>query len=38
MRFIDASTYNPQRPWAAIDIAEINDATVRLHWTDQPHH
>jgi mannose-6-phosphate isomerase-like protein (cupin superfamily) len=38
MRFIDASTYNPQRPWAAIDIAEINDATVRLHWSDQPYH
>jgi hypothetical protein len=22
MRCIDASTYNPQRPWASIDIAE----------------
>jgi mannose-6-phosphate isomerase-like protein (cupin superfamily) len=38
MRFIDASTYSPQRSWAAIDIAEIDDATVRLHWTDRPYH
>jgi mannose-6-phosphate isomerase-like protein (cupin superfamily) len=25
------------RPWDALDIAEIDNATVRLHWTDQPY-
>ncbi len=37
MRFIDASTYTADRPWAALDLAEFDDATVRLHWTDQPY-
>ncbi len=38
MRFIDAGDFTPDRPWDALDIAEIQDATVRLHWTDQPYH
>jgi len=25
------------RAWDAIDITTIDDATVRLHWTDQPY-
>jgi len=37
MRFLDASTYTAQRPWGALDITEIDDATVRLHWTDKPY-
>lgn len=37
MRFLDASTYTSQRAWDALDIAEIDDATVRLHWTDEPY-
>lgn len=37
MRFIDASTYTAERPWEALDLAEIDDATVRLHWTNQPY-
>jgi mannose-6-phosphate isomerase-like protein (cupin superfamily) len=37
MRFIDADTYTAERPWGALDIAEFEDATVRLHWTDQPY-
>lgn len=37
MRFIDAETYTADHAWGALDIAEINSATVRLHWTDQPY-
>lgn len=37
MRFLDATTYTAQRPWGALDIAEIDDVTVRLHWTDEPY-
>ena len=34
MRFIDAGSFTADRPWGALDIAEIDQATVRLHWTD----
>ena len=37
MRFIDASTYTAERPWGALDLAEIDDVNVRLHWTNQPY-
>ncbi len=37
MRFLDARTYIADRPWGAVDLAEIDGATVRLHWTDQPY-
>lgn len=37
MRFIDASTYTADRAWGALDLAEIDGATVRLHWADQPY-
>jgi len=37
VRFIEANTYTADRPWGALDITEINDATVRLHWTDRPY-
>ncbi|MEV4895999.1 hypothetical protein AB0K48_42210 [Nonomuraea sp. NPDC055795] len=37
MRFIDAPSYTASRPWGALDIAEIDRATVRLHWTDTPY-
>lgn len=36
MRFIEASDFVAERPWGALDLAEIGQATVRLHWTDQP--
>jgi mannose-6-phosphate isomerase-like protein (cupin superfamily) len=29
--------YTADRPWGAIDIERLKDATVRLHWTDQPY-
>ena len=37
MKFIDPSVYRAERPWGALDIAKIESATVRLHWTDQPY-
>lgn len=37
MKFLDASTFTGDRAWAAIDLAQIPDATVRLHWTDEPY-
>jgi mannose-6-phosphate isomerase-like protein (cupin superfamily) len=37
VRCIDASSYTAERPWGAMDLAKIDKATVRLHWTDQPY-
>ena len=37
MRFLDASEFTADRPWGALELLEIDDATVRLHWTDQPY-
>lgn len=37
MRFLDAATYTADRPWGALDLADLDTATVRLHWTDQPY-
>lgn len=37
MRIIDATSFVGSRPWEAIDIEEIDDATVRLHWTNAPY-
>lgn len=37
MRFLDSSTFTADRAWGALDVAEIDNATVRLHWTDQPY-
>ena len=33
----DARTFRADRAWGARDLAEIEGATVRLHWTDQPY-
>jgi len=37
MRFIDPLDFTGSRAWDALDVAEIDGATVRLHWTDQPY-
>lgn len=37
MQFLDPKTFTADRAWGALDIARIEDATVRLHWTDQPY-
>ncbi len=37
MRFISAVDFAGQTAWDALDIAAIDDATVRLHWADAPY-
>ena len=38
MKFhLDTKTFTAPEAWAARDIAEIEGASVRLHWTDQPY-
>lgn len=37
MRVIRASEFIGGSAWDALDIERIDDATVRLHWTDQPY-
>ncbi|WP_448206793.1 hypothetical protein [Azospirillum sp. sgz302134] len=37
MKVIQSVSFRPDTAWAALDIAEIDGATVRLHWTDQPY-
>lgn len=37
MRIVDAASFTAERPWGALDLARIPDATVRLHWTDAPY-
>jgi mannose-6-phosphate isomerase-like protein (cupin superfamily) len=33
----DARQFTAERAWGARDVAEIEGASVRLHWTDQPY-
>jgi mannose-6-phosphate isomerase-like protein (cupin superfamily) len=33
----DAREFRAERAWGARDLAEIDGATARLHWTDQPY-
>ncbi|MCR5879052.1 cupin [Phenylobacterium sp. J367] len=33
----DARDFTAERAWGARDLAEIDGATVRLHWTDKPY-
>lgn len=33
----DVASFRADRAWGARDLAEIDGATVRLHWTDQPY-
>jgi len=37
MEFFDPTSFTGAKAWEALDIAEIEGATVRLHWTDQPY-
>ena len=37
MQKISAKAFTGQQAWDALDIARIDDATVRLHWTDAPY-
>ena len=33
----DVEAFRADRAWGALDLAEINRVTVRLHWTDEPY-
>ncbi len=37
MNIIRSKDFTGERPWAALDIANMNGITTRLHWTDQPY-
>ena len=37
MKLVQASDFTADTAWAAMELARIPDATVRLHWTDQPY-
>jgi mannose-6-phosphate isomerase-like protein (cupin superfamily) len=37
MKVIDPLKFKAERAWGALDICEMDNATVRLHWTDQPY-
>ena len=37
MNIIRSKDFTGDRAWAALDIANMNGITTRLHWTDQPY-
>ncbi|RQS74983.1 cupin domain-containing protein [Burkholderia sp. Bp8963] len=37
MKIIRSTAFTADRPWGALDIANLHGITVRLHWTDQPY-
>lgn len=37
MKFIRGREFRADRAWGALDIANMNGVTTRLHWTDQPY-
>lgn len=37
MRTIKSKDFTANKAWEAIDIANINGVTTRLHWTDKPY-
>lgn len=37
MRFLDVREHTAQKPWGAVDLLAVDDATARLHWTDAPY-
>ena len=37
MNIIRSKDFTGECPWAALDIANMNGITTRLHWTDQPY-
>ena len=37
MRFVSARDVTFETAWEAVDVAEIDGATVRLHWSDAPY-
>ncbi|WP_438864499.1 cupin [Neptunicella sp.] len=37
MKVIRSREFTADKAWGALDIANINGVTTRLHWTDQPY-
>lgn len=37
MKMIRAKDFTANRAWGAMDIANMNGITTRLHWTDKPY-
>jgi mannose-6-phosphate isomerase-like protein (cupin superfamily) len=37
MKIIRSKEFTADRPWGALDIANMDGITTRLHWTDQPY-
>jgi mannose-6-phosphate isomerase-like protein (cupin superfamily) len=37
MKIIRSKDYTASRAWGALDIANMNGITTRLHWTDKPY-
>jgi mannose-6-phosphate isomerase-like protein (cupin superfamily) len=37
MKIVRARDFVAERPWGALDIANMRGITTRLHWTDQPY-
>lgn len=38
MRFLSGlDAFTGDRPWAARDVGQVDDVTVRVHWTDAPY-
>lgn len=37
MRIVKSKDFTAKKAWDAVDIANMNGVTTRLHWTDQPY-
>jgi mannose-6-phosphate isomerase-like protein (cupin superfamily) len=37
MKITRSADFKADRPWGALDIANMSGTTVRLHWTDKPY-
>ena len=37
MKIVRSKDFTGSRAWEALDIANMNGITTRLHWTDQPY-
>jgi mannose-6-phosphate isomerase-like protein (cupin superfamily) len=38
MKIIHSKNFTAEHAWGALDIANMNGISTRLHWTDQPYH
>jgi mannose-6-phosphate isomerase-like protein (cupin superfamily) len=37
VKVIRGRDFTAERPWGALDVANMSGTTTRLHWTDQPY-